>query len=158
VNKTNDDQRYDSLFPGEHFTVFVQEDQAAANTSYPVNGATYPTHGQSGALTTYVYQSASAPVTNVTAVQEIANGVYFEMYPNPTSGNTTIAYNIAKSQNVTVEVFNTLGERVYYTNEGTMSSGDHSLLINGQTLNSGVYFVRFTTDNVTTTKKLVIQK
>lgn len=151
---------YDSLFPGEHMTVWLQDDQAAAKTTNPVPGnlsAPYPTHAQTGAITQYVYQSASAAVTRITGIEEIGTGVYFEMYPNPTNGNTTIAFSIAKSQNVTVGVYNTLGQQVYYTNQGTMTSGDHSIMINGQALNSGVYFVRFTTDNVTTTKKLVIQ-
>lgn len=153
--KTN---KYDSAFPGEHMVVFLQEDQAAPFTARNTPVATYPTHGMTGALTTYVYQSASAAVTHTTGIEELANGIYFNMYPNPTDANTTIEYSIEKSQNVKVDVYNDLGQNVYSTNLGKVESGQHTIAINGSSLKSGVYFVKFTTDNVTTTKKLVIQR
>jgi hypothetical protein len=151
-------QMYDSTFPGVHMTVFIQEDQSAANTAQTIPGLTYPSHAQSGALTTYIYQSASAAVQNVTGIEEIANGVYFEMYPNPTNSNTNISFKLDDAQDVSIQVYNMLGEKVYSVDNGKMSSGQHMITINGQGLQSGVYFVRFTTDNATTTKRLVIQK
>jgi len=51
-----------------------------------------------------------------------------------------------------------LGEKVYSVDNGKMSAGQHIITLDGSTLQSGVYLVRFTTDNVTTVKRLVIQK
>lgn len=128
--------QYDSLFPGEHITVFVQD-----NNSH------------------YVYQAATAPVVGggATGVQEISNGVSFNMYPNPTNGNTTLAFNLEQDQNVTVQVYNMLGEVVYSTNEGTLSTGQHTIMINGSTLNNAVYLVKLTTDSGVTVQRLIIQ-
>ena len=151
-------QEYDSLFPGEHMTVFLQEDQAAANTQQPTTSGSFPTHAQSGAVTNYVYQSAQAAVSVVLGMEEISNGVYFEMYPNPTNNVTNLAFNLNQEQDVNVAVFNMLGEKVYSVDNGKMSAGQHIITLDGSTLQSGVYLVRFTTDNVTTVKRLVIQK
>ena len=149
---------YDSTFPGEHVTVFIQEDNTVAGTANNTPIASYPLHALSGALATYVYQSASAAVNTQTGLEQLAQGVSFDMYPNPSNGNTTIDFSIDKPQTVTVNVYNAIGENVYTANQGTMESGSHTILIDGQNLKSGIYFVRFTTDNVTTTKKLVIAR
>jgi len=127
---------YDSLNPGEHITVFVQN-----NTSL------------------FVYQAATAPVTLITTgIDEVSDGVSFNLYPNPTNNNTNVAFSLDKDQNITVEVYNMLGEKVYSDNEGLLSSGQHTISINGSNFQNGVYFVRFTADNAPTIQKLIIQR
>jgi len=131
-----DTWKYDSLFPGEHITVFIQDNS-----------------------TKYVYQAATAPVTmSATGVENITNEATFTMYPNPSNSNTTIAFNIDQPQNVMLEVYNTLGEKIYDLTPVAMEGGQHTLLINGQNFKSGVYFVRLTTENATSTQRLIIQK
>jgi hypothetical protein len=108
-----------------------------------------------------VYQSASAPVhVNETGIEEIANGFSFSMFPNPanSNSNSNIAYQLESEQNVTVELFNMLGEKVYGENLGLTSAGQHSMVLNTQQYEPGIYFVRLTTDNGTALKKLVIQR
>ncbi len=126
-----------------HMTIFIQD-----NNGNPAAGI--PAH--------YVYQSKKVQVTIPTGMQEISKGVFFEMYPNPTTANTNIALQLDKEQNVTVEVFNMLGEKVYSDNQGNISAGNHTIIINGSSLQNGVYFVRFNSDNATTTQKLIIQR
>src|SRR6185312_3822306 len=128
--------KYDSLFPGEHITVFIQDNS-----------------------TKYIYQVAAVPVkTSITAVQDLANEADFTMYPNPANHNVTIKFNVDQSQHVALEIYNILGEKVYDLNPGILESGLHTILINGQNLKSGVYFVRLITENATATQRLVIQK
>lgn len=107
--------------------------------------------------TKYVYQSASAPFGTVLGMKAASNVPYFEIYPNPTNSSSTIAFNLDKAQNVNIEMFNLLGEKVYGQNEGVMGTGNHYVTIDKGSLKSGIYFVRFSTDNGTVTKKLVIQ-
>jgi hypothetical protein len=139
-----DSDFYDSSATGQ-FVVFVQTNGAIAADNIPAK---------------YVFQSASAPISNFNTLgmQEISEGVYFEMYPNPTSNNTNLAFKLEKDQNVTVSVYNMLGEQVYTNNEGTMTGGTHNITINTSALQSGVYFVRFNTNNASTTQKLIIAK
>lgn len=141
-----DSTLYDSSSTGQ-FVVFVQSNNAIPADAVPSK---------------YIFQSAAAPVTGIqgkpTAVESISNGVDFKMYPNPTNSNATLAFNLDQDQNVTLQVYNMLGESVYSDNEGILSSGQHTLMINGSNLNNGVYLVKLTTDNGVTIQRLVIQK
>jgi hypothetical protein len=139
-----DSDFYDSSSTGQ-FVVFVQTNAGIAGYGVPAK---------------YIFQSASAPVTGITTlgVQNITEGVSFQMYPNPTNNNTNIAFKLENDKNVNVEVYNMLGEKVYTSNEGMMYAGQHIISINGSNLQNGVYFVRFTADNVPTTQKLIIQR
>jgi hypothetical protein len=139
-----DSDFYDSSSTGQ-FVVFVQTNSAIAADGIPAQ---------------YIFQSAHAPITGITTagMKEISTGVYFEMYPNPTNGSTNLAFNLDKEQNVNVELFNMLGEKISTVNEGNMSAGSHTIMINGSSLKNGVYFVKFNCDNATTTQKLIIQR
>lgn len=140
-----DSEYYDSSSTGQ-FVVFVQTNSGIAADGIPAK---------------YIFQSASAPVTGIRStlgVQQLSDAVSFEMYPNPTSNNTTLAFNLTKDQNVDIEVYNMLGDVVYSANQGMLSSGQHTVMINGSTLSNGIYMVRIITDGGATTQKLVIQK
>lgn len=140
-----DSIHYDSLFPGEHLTVYVQ------------SPAAIPALGLS---TNYIYQSATAPFINQTSlgIHPISNSVLLKLYPNPTNGNATLQFNLNEAQNVTVRVYTMLGENVFTQTEGDISAGLHQVTIPCMNLPAGVYFVKFTTDHTSLTRKLVIQK
>lgn len=131
---------YDSTLT-QHFTVFVQTNSAIG--AIPAQ---------------YVFQSKRVLIKQTTGVANLSEGVSFEVYPNPTNSDANISFSLVKDQNVTVEVYNTLGQNVYSQNEGTMGSGQHLITVPGNGLKSGVYFVRVTTEDGTSTQKLVIQK
>ena len=76
--------------------------------------------------------------------------------PNPFNGNTSIAYNLVKSSNVNVTIYNVAGAKVMDLNQGTQSAGSHNLNINGSSLQAGVYFYTFTADNNSVTKKMIV--
>jgi len=109
--------------------------------------------------TKYVYQSASAQTVDALlgVNEQVSKGEYMEVYPNPTNGDANIAYNLTEAQNVNIEVYNMLGEKVFAADQGKMDAGNHIVTIAAKSLQSGVYFVRFATNNGTTTKRLVIQ-
>jgi len=126
------DGTYDST--GTHITIFVQD-----NTSK------------------YVYQSASAPFTTLLGVPEISDISYLDIYPNPTNSSANIAFSLTQAENVNIDVYNMLGEKVYSIDKGNMPAGDHTVTIERGNLKTGIYFVRFATGNGVTTKKLVIE-
>ena len=94
--------KYDSL--GDHITIFLQENNVAPKTGSPA-------HSPSGAIPQYIYQSASAPVTITTGIEELAKGIYFTIYPNPANSDATIQFSLDNEQNVTVELYNMLGRK-----------------------------------------------
>jgi hypothetical protein len=72
--------------------------------------------------------------------------VSMTVYPNPFSKNATIEYHIASTQEVSVEVFNLVGEKVQqFASEELQSAGKHSYTFNEES--PGVYFVKLTVGN-----------
>ena len=64
----------------------------------------------------------------------------FQNYPNPFNPSTVIEYVLPVESNVTISVFNTIGQRVAVLLDRTQGAGNHSINWNAQNLSSGVYF------------------
>lgn len=82
-----------------------------------------------------------ASATGVEQVSGVA--VKYELdqnYPNPFNPTTVISYTIPKQSNVTLTVFNMLGQEVATLANGMMPAGSHSAQFSAQNLSSGVYF------------------
>lgn len=62
--------------------------------------------------------------------------------PNPFTSTTTIEYALPKSGQVTLTVFNSLGEQVATLVNEVKPSGSYKVLFDGTHLNNGVYFSR----------------
>ncbi len=68
-------------------------------------------------------------------------------YPNPFSGLTTVPFTLEYSGNLTVAVYDVLGNRVL-ENRQIMGPGNHSFYVNLSGLSSGTYFLRSALDGV----------
>ena len=90
----------------------------------------------------------------------IGEAYTLEAYPNPiTSRQTpTVRFAVEKSQPVTVEVYNTLGQRVrtLYDDTPTTTGQFITLDLDASSLSSGIYFIRMRGESFTTTEKLVV--
>lgn len=78
-----------------------------------------------------------------------------KVFPNPTSGETTINYSLANASTVNVEVVDITGKIVYTLNNGTEVAGAHNLSFNAASFSNGVYYVTISTDEATVTKKFI---
>jgi hypothetical protein len=84
-------------------------------------------------------------------------------YPNPFNPTTTISFTNTKVGNVTIDVFNTKGQKVRSLLNGFYGVGEHSVVWNGLddkggSVGSGVYFYRMKTDEYNETKKMLLMK
>jgi len=79
-------------------------------------------------------------------------------YPNPFNPTTKINFDLAKSSNVNLTVYNSLGQVVEKIFEGFKPAGSYQATFNGSTLSSGVYYYRLETDFFTETKKMQLIK
>lgn len=77
-------------------------------------------------------------------------------YPNPFNPTTTIAYEINKSNEVKIYVYDILGKRVATLCEGYKNVGTHQVLFNGENLSSGVYFYTIIYGNNIETKSMLL--
>jgi hypothetical protein len=60
-------------------------------------------------------------------------------YPNPSSGHTTITYELARALPVTIAVYNVMGKRVATLVDAMQPAGSHRARFDGAGLTSGVY-------------------
>jgi serine protease len=84
-------------------------------------------------------------------------------YPNPFNPKTTISYSLPTTSYVTLEIFNVLGQRVTTLVDQTMGAGQHQVDWNstdqsGNSVASGIYFYRLTTEGQTLSKKMLLLK
>lgn len=79
-------------------------------------------------------------------------------YPNPFNNSTVIKFRLAEAADVTLEIFNVLGEKVQTVYSGSMSAGEHELAWNGDNASSGVYFYKLTAGEKTAVKKMALIK
>ena len=79
-------------------------------------------------------------------------------YPNPFNPTTTISYSIPDESHVTITLFNCLGKEVSNLVDDNLQAGDHQLVVNGNKLTSGMYFVRMQTGKYSSTIKITLLK
>ncbi|MBI3579440.1 MAG: T9SS type A sorting domain-containing protein [Ignavibacteriales bacterium] len=65
-------------------------------------------------------------------------------YPNPFNPSTVIQYSLPMQAYVTMEIYNTLGQRVHMLVDQQQAVGEHQVQFNASSLPSGVYFYRLT--------------
>jgi PKD repeat protein len=79
-------------------------------------------------------------------------------YPNPFNPITTIKFNLPYATQVRLDIFNILGQRVETVVDEVLQAGPHSFTWDGGQMASGIYLYRLTTDNFTSTRKMVLMK
>lgn len=79
-------------------------------------------------------------------------------YPNPFNPSTTIQFSIPEQSFVTLEIFNTLGEKVTTLVSKELNAGNHKYEWSPETQPGGIYFYKLSTNSFQQTKKLVLLK
>lgn len=97
--------------------------------------------------------------TNSISVKENTNEAkLFQNFPNPANGFTTVRYALENNAEVTFEVMDVTGKKVISTFEGNRNAGTHSIEINSNELNAGMYFYSIVVNGKRITKKMTITK
>jgi hypothetical protein len=79
-------------------------------------------------------------------------------YPNPFNATTTIHYYLPEKSNVSLKVFDLLGREVTTLVEERKLAGKYSIIIDGSSLSSGIYFYQLKSANFVETKKMLLIK
>ncbi|MFH0736838.1 MAG: YCF48-related protein [bacterium] len=84
-------------------------------------------------------------------------------YPNPFNPSTTITFAVPIESNVTINLFNTLGQQVANIVDGNFTAGSHVLSFNASALSSGIYFYTIEANglngkNFVAAKKMTLMK
>jgi hypothetical protein len=101
----------------------------------------------------------SISVTGI-AIQNLVPASYQldQNYPNPFNPSTTIRYGLPHESQVTLMVYNTLGQVVSQIVSGEREAGYHEVRFDATGLSSGVYFYRLTAGDFVRTRKLLLAR
>ncbi len=79
-------------------------------------------------------------------------------YPNPFNPVTAIKYSLARKEQVRLEVYNTVGQKVKTLVNRQQGPGHYSVSFDGGNLASGIYYYRLTAGDFREYKKMVLMK
>lgn len=106
-----------------------------------------------------VYQAAFANApTNVGIEDELASEINLKVFPNPFKDQATIIYDLKENENISVSIYNTMGQVVYTNDLGEQQAGRQSLTIDAESLSSGIYFMSLQVGDQRATKRISIAK
>jgi type IX secretion system substrate protein len=88
----------------------------------------------------------------------IKNYILFQNYPNPFNPTTTIKYTLPKSDQVTIEVFNLLGQKITTLLDKQMTAGNHEVKFTADNLPSGVYLYHIQAGQYQEVRKMILIK
>jgi hypothetical protein len=101
-----------------------------------------------------------AVLINTTSLgtKEIENNISFGVYPNPVSTSQTLKadFNLVNANNVSIEIYDLLGNSVKTVANGYFTSGEHQLDINISDLPSGMYVYTVRSGDAVSSQKISI--
>ncbi len=102
-------------------------------------------------------------VSNTTGIHQNGSEVpasynLSQNYPNPFNPSTKIDFNLPKSGNVKLAVYDMIGNEVAVITNGQLAAGNYTAEFNATKLASGVYFYKLITGEFTSTKRMILVK
>ena len=86
-----------------------------------------------------------------------AKFINLQIMPNPATKLTKLSYGLSKPGPTSIKLYNINGALVKsYTNSNLTQNG--SITIETKTITAGVYFLKFNSGDLSTTRKLIIEK
>jgi len=82
----------------------------------------------------------------------------FQNYPNPFNPTTRINFWLKTYSNVTLTIYNMLGQKITDLINGYLPAGEHTITWNGANAASGIYFYELKTGEKRFYKKMVLLK
>ncbi len=79
-------------------------------------------------------------------------------YPNPFNSQTVITFTLDKAQQIKLEVYNVLGQKVATLADDYLSSGLHIKSFMADNLSTGVYYLQLSSSNQISIKKMIYLK
>ncbi|MBU94685.1 MAG: hypothetical protein CL669_03730 [Balneola sp.] len=89
---------------------------------------------------------------------EISKQILLQNYPNPFNPITQIQYVLPEATQVSLNVFNSIGQKIIDLVSEQQSAGYHTATFDASGLASGVYLYKLTTPSFTETKKMLLIK
>lgn len=105
-----------------------------------------------------VWGTCPEPVSNEPNEEVPVNFALQQNYPNPFNPSTNIQFGVPETAQITLTVFNSLGQQVEVLVSGIRRAGVHQVSFDASDLASGIYFYRLTTPKKVFTEKMLLVK
>lgn len=79
-------------------------------------------------------------------------------YPNPFNAQTVIEYTVSQTSDVSLEVYNAIGQHIKTLFRGEQAKNNYSYTFDAKDLPSGIYFYTLTVNNQRFTQSMVLSK
>ena len=140
-------------------TYYFQRWVGAGNNSYTGNNPT-PTINS---MTNVIVQTAQFDTIVPFGIQNLNTGIpnvfaLHQNYPNPFNPVTKIKFDIPKFANVTVKVYDVIGNEIAQVFAGDLQAGYYEADFNASSYASGVYFYKIDAGDFTSVKRMVLVK
>ena len=101
--------------------------------------------------------------TLVTGIKKLNSNIpeefsLFQNYPNPFNPSTNIKFDIPKSSNVKIIVYNNLGKEIAKLVDKKLSEGSYEVNWNASSYSSGIYYYRIEAEEFTDVRKMILVK
>jgi len=131
------------------------------NTTYNARYQLNAQHGMFESLTQSTQKVIRFIVKPTTGMDNDQYGLpvqftLLQSYPNPFNPSTTIRYGLPQRSNVSLTVYNPLGQQVATLVQGEQEAGYHEVRFDASGFSSGVYFYRLSAGTYVETRKLLL--
>ena len=105
-----------------------------------------------------IYQSEWMDISkSLVSIDELSdNDLKILVYPNPSNGEFTLNYKKSNDNELSITVTNLIGKTVYQETANN-TKGEYSKKLNLSHLPKGIYMINLVSNNIKTTRKIVIQ-
>lgn len=108
-------------------------------------------------------QAVKARYASLTGIIDITSGIpqsysLIQNYPNPFNPSTKIEFSLPQSENVTLKIFNLLGQEVATLVNENMGAGTYRVDFDASKLSSGLYIYKIEAGSFTSSKKMMFLK
>jgi len=96
--------------------------------------------------------------TKLSIIEELVQSELLQNTPNPVRDNTEFSFYINTECDVTISIFNLLGEKVEIISLGNLEAGDHTVDYNASDLSVGTYLYKIEAGSFVSTKQMNVIK
>lgn len=124
----------------------------------PLNSVTVARENVQRAIQEYESNFASMTYTPPVPTNPVTNYVLYQNYPNPFNPTTTIRYELPQDGQVSIEMFDILGQKVKTILNEFKRADRYEVTFSSTELASGVYIYQLRVNDFITSKKMVLIK
>jgi endonuclease I len=105
---------------------------------------------------TYVANPQTPCYKAPSGITELNNNLIFYMFPNPSSENVSLYFSSTKTENLTVEIFDISGKKVFTKNVNSVAGIQQTETINTVNFGKGIYTISLKGNTTLKTEKLIL--